>query len=106
MLLLTLILACGDKDTATNDTSVDDTSIESIDTSMDQYKMVYCEEYAMRCNIYASVEECEAEFDTWFPADCQITDKETFDVCADWLFSLDCSVEGWIDECDQFYTCP
>ena len=84
------------------DTALGDLAPDSID----QYKAVYCEEYSIRCNVYESVEACEAEFNLWFASDCTISDKEVFDVCVDWLFSLDCSVEGWIDECDQFYTCP
>ena len=49
MLLLSVLLACGDKETT--DTSTLDTSTsESVDTSIDQYKQIYCEEYAMRCN--------------------------------------------------------
>ena len=105
MLLLSVLLACGDKETT--DTSTQDTSAsESVDTSIDQYKTIYCDEYAMRCEAYATVEECEEVFDRWFSTECEIVDKETFDVCVDWLLSLDCSFEGWIDECDQFYSCP
>jgi hypothetical protein len=107
MMLVSLFMGCVDKQidsTNVNEDVEDSTLIE--DTSMDQYKMVYCEEYAMRCDVYPSVEDCEAEFDTWFSDDCVIADKESFDACADWLFSLDCSTEGWIAECDEFYVCP
>ena len=104
MLLLSVLLACGDKETT--DTSIQDTSAsESVDTSIDQYKR-FCEEYAMRCNAYSDISQCEEMFDRWFSPECEIVDKETFDVCVDWLLSLDCSFEGWIDECDQFYSCP
>ena len=107
MILLSMILACGEKDTENTDSSILDTSVsESVDTSIEQYKTIYCDEYAMRCNAYDAVEDCEAMFDRWFSPDCEIVDKETFDVCVDWLLSLDCSFEGWIDECDQFYSCP
>ena len=42
MLLLSVILACGEKET-TADTSAQDTSVsESVDTSIDQYKQIYC----------------------------------------------------------------
>ena len=106
MLLLSMLLACGDKETTT-DTSTQDTSeSQSFDTSIDQYKQIYCEEYAMRCNAYSDISQCEEMFDRWFSPDCEIVDKDTFDVCVDWLLSLDCSFEGWIDECDQFYSCP
>ena len=80
--------------------------IDPDENTMDEYKAVYCEEYAMRCELYSSVEICEQNFDGWFSDDCSIVDKETFDVCVDWLLSLDCSVEGVIDECEQFYECP
>ena len=104
MLLLSVILACGEKET-TADTSAQDTSVsESVDTSIDQYKQIYCEDYAMRCNVYSDISQCEEMFDNWFSPDCEIVDKETFDVCVDWLLSLECSFEGWIDECDQFYS--
>ena len=108
MILLSVLFACGELEPKSEDSGAEmDTAVNEVDpNSIDQYKAVYCEEYSMRCNVYESVEACEAEFDTWFAADCTISDKEAFDVCADWLFSLDCSVEGWIDECDQFYTCP
>ena len=109
MILLGILLACGDKNTD----NVDERNCwdsasesESIDTSIDQYKQIYCEEYAMRCNAYSEIEQCEEMFDRWFSPDCEIVDKETFDVCVDWLLSLDCSYEGWIAECDQFYSCP
>ena len=106
MLLLSVILACGEKET-TADTSAQDTAVsESVDTSIDQYKQIYCEDYAMRCNVYSDISQCEEMFDNWFSPDCEIVDKETFDVCVDWLLSLECSYEGWIDECDQFYSCP
>ena len=106
MLLLSVILAFGEKKT-TADTSAQDTSVsETIDTSIDQYKQIYCEDYAMRCNAYSDISQCEEMFDNWFSPDCEIVDKETFDVCVDWLLSLECSFEGWIDECDQFYYCP
>ena len=106
MILLSILLACVDKDTESADTNTHDTS--GMDTSMDQFKVVYCEEYAMRCNLYDSVEDCEMFFTERFGFDpaCEIVDKDTFDICADWLLSLDCNVQGWIDECDQFYTCP
>ena len=107
MLWIACWFGCGDKNDESTDTNdgVEDTAVTE-DTSINQYKIVYCEEYAMRCDVYATVEECVAEFDTWFSEDCIISDKETFDVCADWLFSLDCNTEGWIFECETFYTCP
>lgn len=107
MILMSLLIGCVGKNTDStdiNETVEDSALIEA--TSMDQYKMVYCEEYAVRCDVYATVEDCEVEFDTWFSEDCVISDKESFDACADWLFSLDCSTEGWIAECDEFYSCP
>ena len=76
------------------------------ENTMNDYKAVYCEEYAMRCELYSSVEICEQNFDGWFSEDCRIVDKETFDVCVDSLLSLDCSIEGTIEECEQFYECP
>ena len=109
MILLSILLACGNKDGDSVDTAsveTDPSQSEIIDTSIDQYKQIYCEEYAMRCNAYSEIEQCEEMFDRWFSPDCEIVDKETFDVCVDWLLSLDCSYEGWIDECDQFYSCP
>ncbi len=108
MIWMSLLLACGELEPKNADTRVDmDTaSSEEDPNSIDQYKAVYCEAYSTRCNVYESIEACEEEFDSWFASDCTISDKDAFDVCADWLFSLDCSVEGWIDECDQFYTCP
>ena len=105
MILLIIFLACGDKNTIdTKDTF----TVAGVDTSMDQFKALYCEEYAMRCNLYETVEDCEIDYMERFAfkPSCTIVDKETFDVCADWLFSLDCEVQGWIDECDQFYSCP
>ncbi len=98
-----------DKSDDTLDTSGDETEVEETplpEDSIEHYKNVYCSEYADRCDIYPTIEACETEFDSWFDADCTIVDKGTFDVCVDWLLSLDCATEGWIDECDQFYSCP
>ena len=72
---------------------------------MENFKVVYCEGYAERCNIYDSLEDCESEFDSWYGPNCTIVDKSVFDECADWLFSLDCSTEGWIAACEAFYEC-
>lgn len=105
MILLSVVLACGDKET----TGTEDTStVAGVDTSMDQFKAVYCEEYAMRCNLYETVEDCETDYMERFAFEpsCTIVDKEIFDICVDWLLSLDCNVQGWIDECNEFYSCP
>ena len=107
MILLSILLACADKDTRTNTGTQDTSQSEGVDTSIDQFKVVYCEEYAMRCNLYDTVEDCEMAVNETFGFDpsCEIVDKETFDICADWFLSLDCNVQGWIDECNEFYSC-
>ena len=51
-------------DTASVET--DPSQSESVDTSIDQYKQIHCEEYAMRCNAYSEIEQCEEMFDRWF----------------------------------------
>lgn len=108
MILLSILLSCADKDTRTDTDTQDTSESEGIDTSIAQFKAVYCEEYAMRCNLYETVEDCETVFNETFDLhpSCEIVDKETFDICADWLLSLDCNVQGWIDECNEFYSCP
>lgn len=104
MMWFAIFLGCLNIGGKSNDDSSLNSSIDQ--NTMDDYKAIYCEEYAMRCDVYSSVEICEQNFDSWFSEDCTIIDKETFDICVDWLMSLDCSVEGFIDDCDQFYECP
>ena len=40
-------------------------NIDTDQNTMDDYKAVYCEEYAMRCEVYTSVELCEQNFDNF-----------------------------------------
>ena len=111
--ILSIFTACinninGTKfESESNDTSgVQDDSEEAIpEDSMDNFKIVYCEEYADRCDIYETLDACEADFDVWFAPSCRIVNKDDFDECVDWFLSLDCSAEGWISACDTFYEC-
>ena len=94
-----------DTSTALDDSG--DSEVEEMipEDSMENFKIVYCEEYADRCDIYETLDACEADFDSWYAPSCRIVDKSAFDECVDWLLSLDCSTEGWIPACDNFYEC-
>ena len=100
MNIIFAIIACF----VTDNSALKDTSIAASNT-MQQYKLIYCEDYASRCNLYTSIEECEDQFDSRYPSDCRIVDKELFDICVDWLMSLDCAVDELTIECEQFYEC-
>ena len=122
-----LFIACQEKTTDTATTETTDTTSEisegssegstgstgsseapeiegELDT-IEEYVASYCGEYATRCGLYSSVDSCyEDIFGSWFNG-CTVTNTDNLKTCVDWLSELDCSEEGWIDACDNFYTC-
>ena len=128
MLLLGILLACGEKtedtgvEESTEETTATDTEeeaeetnetgeeaetggAESIESTYEDYQTVYCD-YAIRCELYTSQEECIADAFSWVPEGCVVVNQEEFDICTGWFSELDCSYQGWIDECSTFFECP
>ncbi len=82
-------------------TEADDGRIETID----EYLTAYCADYAVVCGVFPTVEECyDHYFEAWF-TDCEVADVDAMNVCIDWITSLSCEDQGWIDECDQAFVC-
>ena len=118
---LSFLFACGNKSTDTAETTettdtAEETSEETSESlpgteesegvgEMGDYLSSYCTEYALRCGVYSSEETCVREMGSWFNNTCTIVDTDSLDTCLTWLSELSCNETGWIDECDQFYTC-
>ena len=118
LILVATLFACGDSKTDTAASLVSETSNETapsmagdpndgvLDT-MEEYISSYCSEYAMRCGgIYGTQEECETSFlELWGDMTCTVHDTSLLEECVDWLSTFTCEGTGWIDACDNFYTC-
>ena len=102
------ITGCETKETVETDTSVtpQEDSEDILDT-MEEYITAYCDVYSMRCGgVYASQSECEAAIaDMWGDKECEVTDPPLLQECIEWLAEFPCEETGWIDACDNFYTC-
>ena len=124
MLLYTFLIGCGEK---TEDTSVDSSeetqdiqetaaeqteegeSVEEsefsyVDTT-EEYIAVYCSDFALECGLYSSQTTCEEEImGDWFST-CTVTDQAKLLECVEWIAAFPCDGEGWIDACDEWFTC-
>jgi len=102
--------AAGDDDTAAADDDTaagdDDTAVQTAGiTTIEEYLEVYCE-YAVDCEIWQLPGACiAAMYDAWF-TDCVVADVDDLNTCAEWIATLDCDYQGWIDECDDAFECP
>ena len=109
-LLLLLVGACGvetDETPAEGQTPNDDEIVDEEETgisSIEDYVSVYCD-YAVQCNLYAVHEQCMDDVQTRWFADCSVASVPDLNVCADWISSLTCEDEGWIEACDNAFDC-
>lgn len=115
--IFSFFFACGEKTTDTAESITTDTAEETTEENteettdsnnigdMGEYVSAYCTSYALRCGVYGTQESCENDVAAWYNSTCSIIDTDALNTCVDWLSEFSCEDIGWIDECDQFYTC-
>jgi len=109
-----MLMACGPEDktedtseeAATNDTTTPSTDDGVLDT-MEEYVESYCSVYSLRCGgVYETQEECETDITSmWEGRVCTVVEPSLLEECIDWLAELSCDQTGWIEACDNFYSC-
>jgi hypothetical protein len=112
--LFSVLFACGDQTTDTSseaseasDTAAEASPAEAALDTMEEYVPAYCSAYSMRCGgVYATQAECESSIGgMWEDKECAVTDTPLLEECISWLSEFPCDETGWIDACDNFYTC-
>ncbi len=75
-----------------------------VDT-LDEYLSVYCSQYAVDCGIHPDVSTCiDITYEAWLST-CVVVDGDALDRCADWIASIHCDEEGWLEDCDLALEC-
>jgi hypothetical protein len=73
-------------------------------STMDEYIEAYCD-YAVGCALWVDLSACVDDLDETALPGCEVVSVVDLNACVDWLASLTCADQGWIDACDNAFTC-
>ena len=73
-------------------------------STMEEYIEAYCD-YAVGCTLWIDSETCIEDLSSGALATCEVLSVVDLNACADWLGTLSCADQGWIEACDNAYEC-
>ena len=73
-------------------------------STMDEYIEAYCD-YAVGCTLWVDTDTCIADLSAGGLASCEVVSVVDLNACVDWLGTLTCADQGWIEACDNAYEC-
>ena len=73
-------------------------------STMEEYIEAYCD-YAVGCSLWVDSEACIADLGSGTLASCEVLSVVDLNTCVDWLGTLTCADQGWIEACDNAYEC-